>query len=65
MMVLKGPKHIVAQIKLRHLEAGNMDKKTIYVSFYLIFKQNSSNFPNIYSENAGDNAIYMRYRDSG
>ena len=44
---------------------SNWVKKTIYVSFYLIFKQNSSNFPNIYSENAGDNAIYMRYRDSG
>ena len=43
----------------------NWVKKTIYVSFYLIFKQNSSNFPNIYSENAGDNAIYMRYRDWG
>ena len=39
----------------------NWVKKTIYVSFYLILKQNSSNFPNIYSENAGDNAIYMRY----
>ena len=43
----------------------NWVKKTIYVSFYLIFKQNSSNFPNIYSENAGDNARFMRHRDSG
>ena len=41
----------------------NWVKKTIYVSFYLIFKQNSSNFLNIYSENAGDNARSMRYRD--
>ena len=43
----------------------NWVKKTIYVSFSLILKQNSSNFPNIYSENAGDNARYMRHRDSG
>ena len=40
-------------------------KKTIYVSFSLILKQNLSNFPNIYSENAGDNARFMRHRDSG
>ena len=33
----------------------NWVKKTIY----------SSNFPNIYSENAGDNARFMRHRDSG
>ena len=43
----------------------NWVKKTIYVSFYFILKQNSSNFPNIYSENMGDNARSMRYRDSG
>ena len=43
----------------------NWVKKKIYVSFSLILKQNSSNFPNIYSENAGDNARFIGHRDSG